>query len=781
MTSHHIKLYIIIHTESTFQVYLRSIFRQVAPSFLVASGPNEFLQDLLEFLNIDGEDGKNIDKFMVKKSKMANAIVSNMTFYTFDRKNQQNLEALRKKIFSLDLPGLPSDASSSDRKIFMESVFPMKQELLIISLGNLLRYLGENVMKWRHVFLNLDVTPIITNVLLSLVESQVLLDDMTFNSLSIFTNIYHPSSFKIQIRKDGLSLYNLLNQCSSSSGSKELKNMLKQPTRNANEINLRLATVEWCLKKENAEHVLRIKHFLTGFININASFQRILKSHGKSIDWKSFKRTVYNASSICELCASLPDSAIKDTLLKQLAMYCKEEQTVNGILFALDKVVDLEAIDEKKKFCVKKGIDTLLDQKIESLNGFTENCNEMDPDETLLSLNDSLNAFQYVFYAEMGFAIGTTLQIDQLNMSLMKENGIELMLQTDSAIYFKTPNCVKLNAEYEEKFTEIITHEMKVFNKLIIYIKENFAELAEIAKLCAKLDCLFAFASVAAKNRYVKPVLREGRSIEIVRGRHPLVEQMKVFVPSTTIINEQNIQYINIIRAPNSSGKSIYVKQVAMIAYMAHIGCYVPCDSCSISLLHSIYTRIYTPESISSNESAFMSDIQQMSKVVMNSTPRTLILIDEFGKGTHYKDGISLLTATIEHFIERGRDITPFVFITTHYAQVYDLLATKEFTCLKTIVTTKNESNIFQSTFTLTDGSNDQVCTEYPESQAIISNIFKQNRKDGELKRFNDGCNTAVRAFVLVMARMMIRKGVVTRDFLNDMYTKVDIENFLSR
>ncbi|KAG5674074.1 hypothetical protein PVAND_004061 [Polypedilum vanderplanki] len=766
--------------------YLRTLFRQTEPSYLIASGSNIFLKDLIQFLNIEGSDSESeilkiIEKFMVKKSKTSNANASNLTFYTFDIKSKQKLEDMRNKIYNLELPGLPSNASDADKLIFMDSALPMKQDLFVISLANLLRYLSENHMKWKNVFLNLEVNPIITNVLLSHLDSQVLLDDMTFNSLNIFTNIYHPSSFKIQVRKDGLSLFNLLNQCSSANGSQELKNILKQPTCDINEINMRLSTVEWCMKRENADNVVKIKHFLSGFININSCFQRIIKSHGKTIDWKSFKRTCYSAFSICELCASLPNNSIQDTILKLLAEYCKEGQTVNGVLFALDKIVDIEAIEEKKRFMVKKGIDPILDQKIEALTDFTENISEIDPDETIVALNDSTSAFQYVYYPEIGFAIGTTLKNDQLNTSLMLENNIEMLMQTDTAIFFKTPNCVKMNEEYKERFTEIIAHEMKIFNKLIIYIHENFAELVEIAKMCAKLDCLIAFANVSVKQNYTKPLLaQDTRTIEIINGRHPLVEQIKEFIPSTTIINNKNKQFIYIIRAPNSSGKSIYVKQVALIAYLTHIGCFVPCESCNISVLHSIYTRIYTPESISGNESAFMSDIQQMSKVVMNSTNRSLILIDEFGKGTNYKDGICLLTATLEHFIERGSELTPFVFVTTHYAQVYDLLKSKKLTCLKTIATMKNSSNIFQSTFKLIDGSNNQISTEFPESHAIFTNIFSQQERDEDLKKFKESYITSIKAFVLVMARMMLKKHTVTREFIHDLYTKVDIENFLT-
>lgn len=198
-------------------IQLRNLFRQVQPSYMVTSGPNNFLEDIINLLELP--EGTNYAKFKIKKSNPATA--NNVAIYPFNRKN--NLSGFRKQIYELNLPGLPSESSRSDRQIFIDSVFPMDQDLMVHSLGNLLQYLNDNNSKWRQVFLNFDKNPIITNLSVFYMESQVLMDDSTFNALNIFSNITHPSSFKNQIRKDGLSLFNLLNQCCSSIGVQELK------------------------------------------------------------------------------------------------------------------------------------------------------------------------------------------------------------------------------------------------------------------------------------------------------------------------------------------------------------------------------------------------------------------------------------------------------------------------------------------------------------------------------------------------------------------------------
>lgn len=756
---------------------LKSIFRQVTPTFLVATGAQVFLEELVKLLD-PANEYSDFQKFKVTKKQTANANASNVSFFPLNRNNQ---DELRKKIYELDLPGILSQSTKAERQLFIDSVLPMAQELVVVCLGNLLKYITDNHLKWRHAFLTLDKNPIITNIISCILEAQVQIDDFSFSSLNIFSYISHPSGFKMQIRKDGLSLFNLLNHCCSAVGVQELKTMLKQPTRDILELNLRLSTVQWCMKEDNSDHVDRFKALLSGFVSINSVFRRIIVNHGKSFnDWKSFKRTVYNINCICEMSSSFSEDSIRSTFLSELAEFYKEGESINGILFALEKIVDLEVIEEKKRFIVKATLDPLLDEKKASLTEFIENFNGMVVDEALQKINNSENAFQFAYFPEMGFVIGTRLELEQLNLQDIAEDGIELLLNTVECRLFRTPNCKLLNEHYEKQMSDIIAHELTIFKKLIKYINENFAELVDAAKICSKFDCLIAFSIVSKKYNYVKPNITTDRQITIVKGRHPLIEQIKQYVPSTTIIDEDNKNYINIIRAPNSTGKSVYIKQIALICYMTFIGCFVPAESCTISLLHSIYTRIYTPESIFQNESAFMSDLQQMSKVIMNSTNKSLILIDEFAKGTYYKDGIAILTAVIDHFAER-ENLTPFVFITTHYAQIFKLLTPSQYLSFKSISTKKNSTNVYQSTYELMDGVNDQKCfTEFPESKVIISNIFNQKQRDEELRIFNESTTTSIKAFILLLAKMMMRKNNVTFEFIKDIYTKIDIEEFLN-
>lgn len=706
-------------------IMLRNVFRQIQPNFLVATGPNNFLQELIGLLDLP--ESTDVKKYKICKGMTANANSSNISFYPFDRKGLQ--ENYRKRIYELALPGITIDTSSSDRKIFVDSMFPMSQELVVIAIGNLLRYMYENNMKWRHAYLQVSQNPIITNFTVFSVEDTLLIDETTFNSLNIFSNIYHPSSFKTQIRRDGLSIFNMLNQCQSAVGVQELKYMLKQPIRDIKELKMRYTTIDWCLKVENYDFVLKIKDCLKNVLNINAVMGRIIVNHGKTNDWKSLKKTIFYSTYICEMCASLNVDNIRGTLLEEVASFGGADLSIKTVAVVLDKIVDYEGVAERKRFVVKEGLDEACDKMKEDLHDLTVDFMNLEPDNSLSTLGVDLCEFQFVHFPEMDFVIGTKKKLEELNIQTIKQHNIELLLSTNDSTYFRTPNCKRLNDQYELMLSKIIESEMETFNRLIKYINESLADLNSIVKLCGKLDCIISFASVSATFKFVKPTITMDKQLVIKNGRHPLVEQITTkYIPSTTIINEENKHFINVITAPNASGKSIYMKQIAIICYLAHVGMFVPAEECSVSLLSSIFTRIYTPESMYQGESAFLADLQQLSKVVMYSDKRSLVLIDEFGKGTRYKDGLAILSAAVEEFIHR-EELGPIAFIATHYQQIHDVVCPKEMMNLKTVETEKNDSGVFQSLYQITNGSNGQnFSTEFPESLKIMENILKNQK-----------------------------------------------------
>lgn len=374
----------------------------------------------------------DLQKFKITKKNAANADNVNVSFYQI---NRSTLDEHRTRIFELNLPGLYPKTPSDERQNFISSVMPMSQELVILCLGNLLKYLNDNRVKWQHAFLTFDKNPIITDVVVSILESQVLIDENSFNSLNIFSNLYHPSSFKMQIRKDGLSLFNLLNNCSSSMAVQELKRILRHPTRDIQELNLRLSTVEWCMQSDNVDHIDRFKKYLTGLVNVHSAFRRIHCSNGNNFtDWKSLKQTVKNINDLCRLCTTFSPEHIQSTILDGLGSFYTESTSINDILFTLEKIVDIEEIKEQKRFVVKKEIDPRLDEKKKEVSSLLEDFNGLRVDEDMLKTTKILSQdFQFIHFPEIGFVVGTTIKIEELNLETIERDGIELFLNTSEA------------------------------------------------------------------------------------------------------------------------------------------------------------------------------------------------------------------------------------------------------------------------------------------------------------------------------------------------------------
>lgn len=224
----------------------------------------------------------------------------------------------------------------------------------------------------------------------------------------------------------------------------------------------------------------------------------------------------------------------------------------------------------------------------------------------------------------------------------------------------------------EEKIQEI---EIKIFNDLVFSITEYIGILQLNATLIAQLDCLRAFAEVAVENKYVKPEVNESYAIEIKAGRHPVIEQ-QLPVDQQYIANDINLddkkQQIVIITGPNMAGKSALLRQTALIALMAQIGCYVPADGAKIGYVDKIFTRVGASDNISLGESTFMVEMNEASSILNNISHRSLILFDELGRGTSTYDGISIAWSIVEYIHEHVAAKAKTLFA-THYHELNEM------------------------------------------------------------------------------------------------------------
>ena len=225
-----------------------------------------------------------------------------------------------------------------------------------------------------------------------------------------------------------------------------------------------------------------------------------------------------------------------------------------------------------------------------------------------------------------------------------------------------------LNAE-----TQIHEIEVKVFQQVVAQLAKSSQELLETARCIARLDCLLSLAEVAALNKFSRPILKQDKGISILAGRHPVVEQLtgrNRYIANDTVFEDGEI--IRLITGPNMSGKSTFLRQVVLIVLMAQIGSFVPADQAEIGLVDRVFTRIGAQDAIHQGQSTFMVEMLETANILNNATPRSLLILDEIGRGTSTYDGLSIAWAIIEYLHSHPK-LKPFTLFATHYHELTEL------------------------------------------------------------------------------------------------------------
>lgn len=233
--------------------------------------------------------------------------------------------------------------------------------------------------------------------------------------------------------------------------------------------------------------------------------------------------------------------------------------------------------------------------------------------------------------------------------------------------------------EYEEKILgadeKILDLEARLYSELIVAMQEFIPQIQINANLLAHIDCLLGFAKVSEDNLYVRPEVDEGDVIDILQGRHPVIEtQMPLgerYVPNDVYLDTEK-QQVMMITGPNMAGKSALLRQTALIVLLAQIGCFVPAERAKIGLVDKIFTRVGASDNLSLGESTFMVEMTEAADILNNVSPRSLVLFDELGRGTSTYDGISIAWAIVEYLHEHPKARARTLFA-THYHELNEM------------------------------------------------------------------------------------------------------------
>ena len=256
-------------------------------------------------------------------------------------------------------------------------------------------------------------------------------------------------------------------------------------------------------------------------------------------------------------------------------------------------------------------------------------------------------------------------QIKNVPASWVKVSGTKKLSR------FHTPEVVRLIRERDQHKEALAAACDTAFTTLLGDIAANYQSFRDCIQALATLDCLLSLATIASQQGYVKPDYSDSACISISQGRHPMVEQLLLdaYVPNSTELDTNHTRGL-LITGPNMGGKSSYVRQIALIAIMGQIGSYVPAESAKLGMLDAVFTRMGAFDNMMAGESTFMVELSETSDILKQATPRSLIILDELGRGTSTHDGVAIAQAVLDHVV---RDIKSLTLFITHYQNLSTL------------------------------------------------------------------------------------------------------------
>ncbi|KUI66380.1 hypothetical protein VM1G_02032 [Cytospora mali] len=500
--------------------------------------------------------------------------------------------------------------------------------------------------------------------------------------------------------KESLSLYGLFHVLTHTpQGKTKLRQIFLRPTTDLDLILERQRTITVLLRLENSADVGHIGKLLRKIKNIKPYLLQLKKGTSLSSGRVAIERGTWaSLQKFCAYTIELREAVQKVQGAEGLSITAK---IMNGIrqreLIPVGELIagtiDFQQSKEARRTCVMPGVSAELDELKRNYDGLESFLNEV---AAHLITEIPEWAQQYVknciFYPQIGFLTVVSLDPETGRGNYEGEGLVddswERMFVTDGNIYYKNRRMKELDGQYGDLYCMIVDKEIEIIYELGVRILNYEEALDEASDLCGELDSLLALALGADKYKLTAPQMTTTNMIQIEGGRN-LLQELVVpsFIANGTfllgglgrgaedeaIVSDimGDVPSVLVVTGPNHSGKSVYLKQVALIVYLAHIGSFVPAEQACLGLTDRILTRIATRESVSRNESAFAIDLKQAAFSVNFATRRSLILVDEFGKGTNAMDGAGLVTALLDHFVNLG-DEAPKVIAATHFHEIFE-------------------------------------------------------------------------------------------------------------
>ncbi|QQR97593.1 MAG: DNA mismatch repair protein MutS [Sphingobacteriales bacterium] len=460
------------------------------------------------------------------------------------------------------------------------------------------------------------------------------------------------------MHENGVSLLNVLDKTVAPMGSRMMKRWIAMPLKNKSSIDERLNAVEFLIKEQE------IAHQLIQNIKIIGDLERIISKVSLSKisprELNQLKKALFAIEDIKNTCTQT-----KHITLNKIG---EQINLCTSVKEKIDSTIEEQApVAIQKGNTIKNGVSKELDElRVISTSG----------KDYLTQLQNSEIEKTGISSLKIGFnnVFGYFLEVRNTHKDKVPTEWIRKQTLVNAERYI-TPE-LKI---YEEKILgaeeKILNIEEAIFNELVQYISDYVKVIQLNAYLIAQLDCLLSFAHIAQKNNYRKPNINDDNTLKIKEGRHPVIEQQlplgEQYIPNDVFLDNDSQQII-IITGPNMSGKSAILRQTALIVLMAQMGSFVPAQFAEIGIIDKLFTRVGASDNLSLGESTFMVEMIETASIINNITEKSLVLLDEIGRGTSTYDGISIAWSLVE-YLHNNKIAKPKTMFATHYHELNEL------------------------------------------------------------------------------------------------------------
>ena len=488
------------------------------------------------------------------------------------------------------------------------------------------------------------------------VEHELTVEKIEFVNISNYAEINAITSRNLELLKNQRektvygSLLWVLDECKTSMGTRLLKRFINNPLLNVDKIRKRQEDVQYFIDNILIREDLREK--LENIYDLERLLGKIIFGSENGKDLTALKKTIKSAVEIMKILGNTD--------------FFKDIDA--NILFECYKIID-DSIKEDAPFSVREGgiIKSGYNEELDEIRNIMNSGKDF-----LLDIEQREREATGIRNMKIKFnkVFGYFIEITKANLDMVPEHYIRKQTLSNSERYI-TPELKKYEDTIINSKAKIEDLEYHLFKEISGKLKEHRKILSELAERLAYIDVMVSFAVSAIENDYAKPEMNKEYSFEIEGGRHPVVEKLigrTDYVSNDTVFTEK--ESFVVLTGPNMSGKSTYMKQIALISIMAQIGSFVPAKKANLSIIDKYLTRIGASDDILSGQSTFMVEMSEVSNILNNATEKSLIILDEVGRGTSTTDGVSIATAISMYIHDKIGAKTVFA---THYHELTDL------------------------------------------------------------------------------------------------------------